>query len=391
MAALTLAINPGSSSREYALYNGTELFMRAYFEHEGHGCVMTLERPWQKLEVRPLPLAIFERSLAHFLEVMQTTNTATPEQIGRIGIRVVAPSRRMLSHNWFDEDLVRELEAKQAIVPLHIEASLSERDKASELIPHAYIVAVSDSAFHATLSHEARNYAIDTRLADRYDIYRFGYHGLSAASISRQLAAKLEHVPARVAICHLGSGASVTTLQALRSIDTTMGYSPLEGLIMATRSGSIDIAAALELKRRMHLSDEALIDHLQKHAGLFGLSAGQTNDIRKLLELESHGNEQAAFTLSSMVYRLRQAIAAAAANLGGLDAIVFTATVGERSAAVRARVMSGLGFLGVDYDIERNDLAEAEWAVVTKENSPCTVYVIETDETLEICLAAQSL
>ena len=380
MERVVLVINPGSSSNEYAVYRGSQMLLDGYYEPSNdteHRLTLT----GQIEETRTLTDNDFVDSLQHFLDVLQTVEYDIAIEV--VGVRLVAPGRRFLKHQVLDDELIAYLESIRNRAPLHIQAELQQIRAVQQFLPHLPMYAISDSAFHHSLSHEARNYAIPRDDANAYDIYRYGYHGLSVQSIVHQMHEDMKLDLPHVIVCHMGSGSSITALRDGRSTDTSMGYSPLEGLVMATRSGTIDIKAAIELKNGLGLTDDGLIDYLNHSCGLLGLS-NISNDIRILLDREARGDTDAAFALSEMVYRMTFYIGAYSAILGGLDAIVFTATAGERSAILRRRICESLAHLGIDIDTTINDRTDTTRQCITKPSSKIAVYVIPTDETAEI-------
>lgn len=323
---LILIVNPGSSSRRYAVYEGTKLRGRVHIE--------------QLDDVGDLKSMLVEKQLL-----------AEDEHVAAIGLRVVAPSTYFTEHHLLDEVAVAQLKGLAEFAPLHITATLHELEQLQAVFPGVPVYGVSDSKFHAAKPDVAKYYGLPLDDAKAHDIQRFGYHGISLASIVHSLQAT-GLLPSRVVVCHLGSGASVTAVKDGQSIDTTMGYSPLEGVVMATRSGSLDFVAATVLQSKLGLDHQAFESYLNTKSGLLGVS-GMSSDIRELLQQEA-ANERAALALDMYVYRIRQAIAAMTATLGGIDALVFTGTVGERSAIMRERIINGVGFLGLQINSANN-------------------------------------
>ncbi len=241
-----------------------------------------------------------------------------------------------------DDEVKRAIRELSPLAPLHNDAALEAIEAAQQALPGVPHVAVFDTAFHATLPDEAAVYAVPPRWVD-WGVRRYGFHGISV-----QWSAERVPVP-RLVVCHLGGGCSVTAVRDGRSVDTTMGFSPLDGVPMTTRSGSVDPGALLYLLRERGLSVAELDRALEHESGLKGLS-GRSGDVRELEAAEAAGDDRARLALAVYVRRIAQAVAASAAVLGGLDALVFTAGVGEHSAAVRERVCERLGFLGVELD-----------------------------------------
>ncbi len=389
METTVLVLNPGSSSREYALYEEGNLLVSGYYEHDGHRFKLTSTTN-EDTQSKSIFEDDFNDSLAHFLKLCGSEFSVESSSINGIGIRLVAPGRRHMKHAKIDDELYQYLKHNIDKAPLHIGIAIEQIDQVYKHLPGVPAYMISDSEFHKTLSHEARNYAISREDAHNFDIYRFGYHGISVKSIVHTLRDELNIDYSRVIVCHLGSGASITAIKDWKSIETSMGYSPLEGLVMATRAGNIDVEAAIELKKRLNFDDHQLTDYLNNHSGLLGLSQS-SNDIRELLETEKNGDQNAKLALSSMVYRIQSYIGAYIAILGGLDAIVFTATVGERSAILRDRICKPLAHLGLDIDTEFNSKIDSERAIISKRDSPVTLFVIPSDEAGEMARQTASL
>jgi acetate kinase len=257
---------------------------------------------------------------------------ADPPLVAAVGHRVVHGGERLSDPTPIDDAVLAQLETLVALAPLHNEPAVRAIEDARRALPHALHVAVFDTAFHRTIPEVARTYALPKRFRE-HGIRRFGFHGLSVQWVCEQVV-----VP-RLVVCHLGGGSSVTAVRDGRSVDTTMGFTPLEGVPMATRAGSVDPGALLYLLREG--IDLAELDHALEHeSGLTGLAG--TGDVR---ELERDASPDAALALEIYAYRIAQAIAAMAATLGGLDALAFTGGVGENSARIRDAVCARLAFL----------------------------------------------
>ena len=267
-----------------------------------------------------------------------------------VGHRIVHGGSEFTDPVRVDEQVVRRLEALTDLAPLHQPKSLHALEAVSTALPKLPAVACFDTAFHARMPAAASTYAIPLEWRTRWRLRRYGFHGLSheyAARRAAELAGRpLEEM--RTVTCHLGAGASLAAVDRGISIDTTMGFTPLDGLVMATRSGSIDPGLVLWLEERAELPADEIASALEHRSGLAGL-AGEA-DMRVVLAAESAGNEAAHLAVEVYLHRLRAGIGAMAAALGGLDAIVFTGGVGERSDAIRARAAAGLQFLGVIVD-----------------------------------------
>jgi len=382
MDSLILVVNPGSSSRKYALFDNGTLKINAHYEQAASGSHVTLVSGDSENK-HSINEQVFANALEDFLRTCEQDHDIRRDTITAAGVRLVAPGRLFLEHKILDTNLHEHIKQIVDRAPLHIAVELDQISQIQDTLPDLPICLISDSAFHRTLSHEARNYAIPREDAEAHDIYRFGYHGISVKSVVHVLREELNLDYPRLIVCHLGSGASITAIRNWQSIDTTMGYSPLEGLIMATRSGTIDVEAALEIKKQLNFSDEQLKDYLNNQSGLLGLS-GSSNDIRKLLELEERGDESAKFALDAMVYRVQSFIGAYYAVLGGLDGIVFTATVGERSAILRRRICESIAHLGLELDTFKNDGVDSTTATISRDSSKVAIHVIPSNEVAEI-------
>lgn len=274
----------------------------------------------------------------------------------------------------------RELARLADLAPLHNAPALRAIEAARHAFPSLPQVAVFDTAFHATIPEEAATYALPGRFREEWGIRRYGFHGLSV-----QWAAERVPVP-RLAVCHLGGGCSVTAVRDGRSIDTTMGFTPLEGVPMATRSGSVDPGALLHLLRSGAIAVGELDDALEQESGLLGLS-GLSDSVE---QLERSGDPRAALALSVYAYRIATAVGAMTAALGGLDALVFTAGVGEHSARIRADACRRLGFLGLELDDAANADAEPDTDVAT-DASRVRVHVVRAREEIVVARAVRAL
>jgi acetate kinase len=278
-----------------------------------------------------------------------------------------------------DDEVERELASAVELAPLHNAPALAAIERARAALPDLPHIAVFDSAFHATIPPEASTYALPARAREGWGIHRYGFHGLSVQWASEQV-----RVP-RLVVCHLGGGCSVTGVYEGRSVDTTMGFTPLEGVPMATRAGSVDPGALLFLLEH-HLTREELDRMLEHESGLLGLS-GSSGDVR---DLEASDAEAARLALAVFTYRVAQAVGAMATALRGLDALVFTAGVGEHSAAVRRAVCERLGHLGVVLDEEANEAATRD-ATVSAPESSVSVVVVHAREDVVAARAARHL
>jgi acetate kinase len=313
-----------------------------------------------------------------------------------IGHRIVHGGERFHAPVRIDADVESALRDLSDLAPLHQPKSLAALDAITAALPRLPAVACFDTAFHATIPAAARTYALPPQWRERWGLRRFGFHGLSHAWVARRAPQLLDRDRAslRIVSCHLGAGASLCAISDGRSLDTTMGFTPLEGLVMATRSGSVDPGMLLWLQEHEGLSPSELADALEHRSGLLGLCG--IADMRELLVRADSGDHPARLALGVYIHRLRAGIAAMAASLGGLDVLAFTGGVGERSAAVRERALAGLGFLEARIAPARNRAASASGkaggrddaggpdADVSADRSPVATLVIAAREDLEI-------
>ena len=390
MDTLTLIANPGSASRKYALYRGDSLLAALHFEYkEGRiACTITISDRHEPVDV---DLHDLGDTAGQVLPILKHHNLIhNSEHISRIGLRVVAPSSYFLRDRILDDEPVNRLRELEPRAPLHITATLHELDVLRSAFPGATIVGVSDSAFHTTKPDYAWNYGVRLQDADRFEIKRFGYHGISVASVVHELK-HIDKLPPRVIVAHLGSGASVTAIHGGRSLDTTMGYSPLEGLIMATRVGSIDPTATNMLQTQLRLNDEQMEDYLNNHSGLLGLSE-VSSAINELLEHEADGHHNAHLALETYTFAVQKAIGAMAAGMAGVDILVFTGTVGERSFQMRKRIVERLHFLDLNLDESANNSCDdpRKPTVISGAAQSKPIYVVPTDESGEMLRRVQA-
>jgi acetate kinase len=307
--------------------------------------------------------------------------------IDGVGHRIVHGGSEFLEPVLVDDEVIARLHALTDLAPLHQPKSLRGLEDVSRVLPDVPAVACFDTAFHARIPPAASTYALPREWRSRWDLRRFGFHGLSHEYASRR-AAELAGRPIdslRVVTCHLGAGASLAAVRDGFSVDTTMGFTPLEGLVMATRSGSVDPGLLLWLEEHMGMPPSELASTLEHRSGLLGLAG--TADMKAILEAEAAGDENAGLAVEVYLHRLRGAVAAMVAALEGLDALVFTGGVGEHAPAIRRRCCDHLGFVGIELDREANETAVPDADVATR-GSAVRVYVVRAREELVIARAA---
>lgn len=356
-----LVLNNGSSSVKYRLYDGDRLVSKGLVER----------------------VTDYEAALG------EVTDSVDLAGLGAVGHRVVHGGLRFTEPTLITDDVVSAIEELVPLAPLHNPANLAGIAVARKLLPGVPQVAVFDTAFHRTLPEAAATYAIDRDVADRYGIHRYGFHGTSHAYVSRRTAALLDRPLADVntITLHLGNGASACAVEGGRSVATSMGLSPLEGLVMGSRSGDLDPAVVFHLHRTAGMSVDEIDDLLNHRSGLVGLAGA--GDMREVLSRRASGDRAAALAIDVYCRRIRSYVGAYYAVLGRLDAIAFTAGVGENAAAVRAESLAGLDRLGIEIDPARNDSVRE--GIISPEGATVTVCVVPTDEELEIATQTRSV
>lgn len=330
-------------------------------------------------ELYPMRDEDYRIACVHFIRELQRNNlTHTDPTSWRISIRMVVPGTYYTEHRVVDDAFVASLIRDRVRDPAHIDPLLTELAVLREAFPGITILAVSDSAFHHTIPSHARRIALPESVCAKYDLGVYGYHGLVLSSIVRQLQ-EGGMLPHRTIVCHLGNGASVTALLDGVSVTTSMGYSPLEGLPMGTRSGDVPLGAVLELLRTMPYED--VVEMLYGQSGLYALS-GYTSDMEVLVR-DKESNEQACVALETYVYRVASTVSTQCVALGGVDLIVFSGGIGERSAYVREMICKHLAFLGVKVDTEHNTMSETR-TNIAHQDSRVQIVLLHPDEESEM-------
>ena len=311
--------------------------------------------------------------------------------IAAVGHRVVHGGSLFASATVIDDEVERAIDALSALAPLHNPANLLGIRAARAVLTDVPHVAVFDTAFHQTMPAEAYTYAIPTAVAEQYGVRKYGFHGTSHKYVAERAAAFLgrELDDLRTIVLHLGNGASMAAIAGGRSIDTSMGLTPLQGLVMGTRSGDLDPAVLVHLHRQAGLSVDELDDLLNKRSGLLGLTG--SGDMRDVQAAEAMGDPDAILALAVWRHRIRHYVGAYAAQLGGVDVLVFTAGVGENSPALRRTALAGLEFLGIEVDAEANELDSRGERRISPWGAAVEVLVIPTNEELEIARQALTL
>ena len=313
------------------------------------------------------------------------------KEIKAVGHRVVHGGEAFSTSVIITDEVEKAISECSDLAPLHNPANLIGIDACKKALPGVPMVAVFDTAFHQTMPEKAFMYGLPQEYYDKYKVRRYGFHGTSHSFVSKRLAelAGVELENSKLIVCHIGNGGSVTAVQNGKSVDTSMGLTPLEGIIMGTRSGSIDPAIIEFIAHKENKSIDEIMTILNKKSGLAGMS-GLTSDFRDLRKGKAEGNKLAAITMAAFIYNIVKYVGAYAAVMNGVDAIAFTAGIGENAIEVRKGVMEYLGYLGVEIDEEKCQVTGEEVMVSTAE-SKVKVFIVPTNEELAIARETKAL
>lgn len=311
------------------------------------------------------------------------------EEISAVGHRVVHGGEKFNSSVVITDEVIKNIESCIEIAPLHNPPNLAGIYAINELLPTVPQVAVFDTAFHQTMPEYAYMYGIPYTLYKKYGIRRYGFHGTSHRYVSKRVCEflNLDYSKTKIVTAHIGNGASITAVENGKSIDTTMGFTPVEGLMMGTRSGDVDLGVVTYIMDKEMIGTAAATTLFNKHSGVLGVS-GLSSDMRDIEKAISEGNQRAKLALDMYEYRIKKYIGAYAAALNGIDVLVFTGGVGENQTVTRERVCNGLSFMGIEIDSEINKI-RGEELVISTENSRVKVVVVPTDE--EYMIAADTM
>jgi len=384
-----LVINCGSSSIKYKLYNMTDNSVMAAGGIEKIG----LEGSFLKTKIKGETKIIESPCPTHTEGIKLMFDTLLNPEYGAIksldeisaaGHRIVAGGRFTKSMV-VDDTMLKEWESYMDLAPLHSEAHLKGFVAVKKMLPQLPQVFVFDTSFHQTIPEYAYMYAVPYRFYEKGNIRRWGAHGTSHRFVSARVCKVLNVKPedVRIITCHIGNGASISAVKYGKCVDTSMGLTPLEGLMMGTRSGDVDPSAVLNIMKSENLTPDQMSDLLNKESGVKGIS-GISSDIREVEAAIEAGNSRAKLAMQMYDYRIKKYIGAYAAAMGGVDIIVFTAGVGEHQSDVRESAASGLEFMGVKLDKEKNRNNHGDEEIISTPDSPVKVVVVPTDEELLI-------
>jgi len=391
-----LVINCGSSSLKYEVFNMPERIscgkglVERIGEAEGNISQESEKGVYEKKEKIP--------DHRHAVDLMSRAVSDPKnglvdslDEIKGVGHRVVHGGEEYASSVIINEDVIRAIETNSELAPLHNPPNLTGIRELKVLLPDVPQVAVFDTAFHQTLPPAAYLYGLPRELYKKYKIRRYGFHGTSHRYVAGEAAKIMKRVPENTNIisCHLGNGASITAIAQGKSIDTSMGFTPLEGVMMGTRSGDLDPAILLYLMERGYSADD-LNTLLNKKSGLYGLS-GISNDLRDLEEAAEKGDKNAIEALDVYAYRIRKYIGAYSANIVKVDILVFTGGIGQHGVKMRERICHRLENVGIFMDYEKNKTVGGGTGIVSAEYSPTAICVIPTNEELQIAMDTYSI
>lgn len=391
MATKYLIVNTGSTSKKYSFYSDEAKIYSAHFEMEDGAFIVGEKFNDQSIKTT-IDKNIYINAVEFIAESLVNNKLInSKEEVNLSGIRIVAPGEYFLTNKIIDNEYLEMAAGALEKVPLHLSPALEEIKCLKKVFgEHHPVAGVSDSAFHATIPEAARFYAIPIKDSRELGLRRFGYHGISVQSVVSKAAETLGALPEKVIVCHLGGGASITAVKNGESLDTSMGFTPLEGLVMATRVGDLDPGAVLYLSEKLNKDYKELGKYFNNECGLLGLS-GKSDDLRELLASEKDGHADATLALKIYVNRIKQYIGRMAAVLGGVDLIILAGTVGERSFIMRERICENMEFLGVELNKELNDESEGVEVELSKPGSRVKILVVKTDEMEEIAKIAYQL
>ena len=386
-----LVINCGSSSLKYQLIetDNEEVLAKGLCERIGiDGSAITHTPKGGDKVTTTVPMKDHTDAVKLVIEKLTDTNVGvikSLDEIDAVGHRVVHGGEKFASSVVINDEVMAAIAECNDLAPLHNPANIIGINACKEVMPGVPMVAVFDTAFHQTMPDKAYMYGIPYEYYEKYKVRRYGFHGTSHDFVSKRAAEILgkKREELNIIVCHLGNGASISAVKKGQSVDTSMGLTPLEGLIMGTRSGDIDPAIVSFIADKEGITADEVVNILNKKSGVLGLSGGISSDFRDLGDAAEAGNEMAKNTLDAYAYRVAKYIGAYMVAMGGVDVIVFTAGIGENNATVRALVGNYLTCLGTSIDPEKNKL-RGEEVILSAENDKVVTMVVPTDEELAI-------
>ena len=388
-----LVLNSGSSSLKYQLFNVDgdkyDVVAKGKADRIGiHGSFVEIKITNGEKRTREVALPTHNEAIEEVTKELLNGALTSMEEIDAVGHRIVQGGDIFKNSVLVTDTVIEQIEELSELAPLHNHAHVLGIKAVQKLLPNVPQTVVFDTAFHQTMPKEAFLYALPMEQYTKHKIRRYGFHGTSHAYVS-QKAAELIGKRGKIITCHLGNGSSVTAIDGGKSVDTSMGFTPLAGLPMGTRSGDIDAGILEYLMNKYGMDIKEMVNVLNKKSGVMGVS-GVSSDFRDLEEAFEQGNERAGLAVDMFNYGVKKLIGAYAAAMGGVDAIIFTAGVGENSASQRMAIASGLEFMGVKMDEDANKV-RGEERVISAPDSKVTVLLIPTNEELMIAMDTEAL
>ena len=386
-----LVINCGSSSLKYQLINSEseEVLAKGLCERIGIDGRLTYQKAGLDKEITEAAMPTHKEAIQMVLDALVNDKTGAIKalsEIDAVGHRIVHGGEKFASSVVITEEVIKAVEECNDLAPLHNPANIIGIHACQALMPDVPMVGVFDTAFHQTMPAKAYLYGLPYEYYEKYKVRRYGFHGTSHDFVSKATAEYLglDLNNSKIIVAHLGNGASVSAVLNGKCVDTSMGLTPLEGLVMGTRSGDIDPSIMEFIAKKENLDIDGVMNMLNKKSGVAGMS-GVSSDFRDLTAARAEGNEKAANAIDVFCYRVAKYIGSYAAAMNGVDAIAFTAGIGENVTHVRENIMSYLGYLGIEINKEANEAARGEEGIISTADSKVKVIVMPTNEELAIC------
>lgn len=391
-----LVINAGSSSLKYQLIDMTDesVVLKGVCERISFSGSTLTQKTFDKRETFiQSDMPTHKEALELVIKAMLDPEKGALKdisEIGAVGHRVLHSGEDFKKSVVIDDEVIKICEKNAELGPLHMPGEIACIKSCREVMPNVPMVAVFDTTFHSTMPAKAYMYGIPYEVYDKYKIRKYGFHGTSHKFVSEETAKFLGDKNAKIIVCHLGNGSSVSAVKDGKCQDTSMGFTPLEGLVMGTRSGDIDPAAVEFMRVKLGLSPEEVVNYLNKKCGMLGIS-GFSSDMRDNTEAMLNGNERAKLAIEMVAYRVKKYVGSYIAVLGGVDAIVFTGGIGEHSFRVREMVMDGMEYCGAKLDKKKNEEYGSDVGYINTEDSKVKIIVLPTNEELSIARETKEL
>ena len=385
---LVFVLNAGSSSLKYQLINAetSELKASGIVERIGIDGILKHEVGENKKLTFELPIPTHKEAIELVLRILTNDETKVIDsikEIQAIGHRIVHGGEFFKESTIVTPDVIEKIEQLIPLAPLHNPANIMGIKICQELMPKIPNVAVFDTAFHQTMPKENFLYAVPYADYTEHHLRKYGFHGTSHYYVSNEMVKILNKKDSKIIVCHLGNGSSVCAVRDGKSISTSMGLTPLEGLIMGTRAGDIDAGVIPYLMEKKNLTSNQILDYLNKKSGILGVS-GISSDLREVIKASKDGDIRSKITIEMLCNRIKKYLCSYAGLMGGVDAVCFTAGIGENSDLIREKVCNGLEFMGIELDADKNKIREKGNREISKKSSRTKIYVIPTNVELVI-------